>query len=95
MDQWKSENPLRKEAINRRCQAADEVAARVWQVAKRGGHHGQSGLIQEWNLTSTMSIRSTISKTIYPELPANGALALIAVACSLLDRRVKRSAKQF
>ena len=38
----------------------------------------------------TESIQST-----YPEIAANGALALIAVATSLLDRQMKAQAKAF
>ena len=36
---------------------------------------------------STPSTKSTTTAT-YPEIAANGALALIAVACSLLDRQI-------
>ncbi|MBU0677062.1 MAG: four helix bundle suffix domain-containing protein [Verrucomicrobia bacterium] len=31
----------------------------------------------------------------YPEIAANGALALITVACGLLDRQMKAQAKAF
>ena len=39
---------------------------------------------------STKSIQST-----YPEIAANGALALIAVAVSLLNRQMKAQAEAF
>ena len=40
--------------------------------------------------TSTKSMQST-----YPEIAANGALALLAVACSLLDRQIAALEKGF
>ena len=42
---------------------------------------------------STPSTASTPST--YPEIAANGALALIAVACSLLDRQLAAQAEAF
>jgi four helix bundle suffix protein len=41
-------------------------------------------------MKSTKSIRST-----YPEIAANAALTLIAVACSLLDRQLAAQAESF
>jgi four helix bundle suffix protein len=42
------------------------------------------------------SIGSTdLSKPTYPEIAANAALALIAVACSLLDRQLAAQAEAF
>lgn len=43
-------------------------------------------------MKSTASTRSTSS---YPEIAANAALALIAVACSLLDRQLAAQAAAF
>jgi len=45
--------------------------------------------------TSTRSTASTKSTGNYPEHSANAALALIAVACSLLERQVTRLAQDF
>ena len=42
---------------------------------------------------STESIKST--KSTYAEISANGALALVAVACSLLDRQIASLEKNF
>jgi len=42
-----------------------------------------------------MSTKSTLSTRIYPELAANAALVLIAVASSLLDRQMARLAEDF
>jgi len=93
--QWERENPLRQVLIDRRCQTADEVAAWVVDVVKKGdpsGHCGQGGHLEE---QSTESTRSTLSTRAYPELSANAALVLLAVACSLLDRQVERLALDF
>lgn len=92
---WERENPIRQVLIDRRCQTADQVAAWVMEVAKGdglGGHHGQSGQRQN---PSTESTKSSLSTRIYPELSANAALVLLAVACSLLDRQVERLAQDF
>ncbi|MCK9264111.1 MAG: four helix bundle suffix domain-containing protein [Deltaproteobacteria bacterium] len=93
--QWERENPLRQVLIDRRCQTADEVAAWVVDVVKKGdpsGHCGQGGHLRE---QSTESTTSTLSTRAYPELAANAALVLLAVACSLLDRQVERLALDF
>ena len=93
--QWERENPLRQALIDRRCQTADEVAAWVVEVAKKSGPGrlgGKSGRNPE---LSTESTASTLSIKIYPELSANAALTLLAVACSLLDRQVERLARDF
>lgn len=83
---------------DRRCNTADEVAKWIVDVSKRYGHSGRNGRFgqgAERDLPSTESIKSTLSTKIYPELSANAALVLIAVACSLLDRQVERLAKDF
>ena len=94
---WERENPLRQALINRRCATADDVAAWVVEEAKRSGHCGQcgqKGLNTAKGLPSTESTTSTQSKN-YPEFSANAALALLAVACALLDRQVERLAQDF
>lgn len=96
--QWERENPLRQALIDRRCQTADDVAAWVVEVAKKNvlygqiGECGQNPAIQP---LSTESTPSTLSTKTYPELSANTALTLLAVACALLDRQVERLAKDF
>lgn len=93
--QWARENPLRQELIDRRCETADEVAGWVLGVAKKsglGGQHGQGG---QRPVLSTESTRSTLSTKTYPEVSANAALTLLAVACALLDRQVARLAADF
>lgn len=70
----------------------------------RGGQSGQSGQVKD-NTQSTQSTQSTLSTSstsstsstpsTYPEIAANGALVLIAVATSLLDRQLAAQAKAF
>lgn len=78
--QWERENQLRQALIDRRCQTADEVAAWVVEAAKKSGRCGK---------------KAEVSTKTYPELSANAALVLLAVACSLLDRQVERLAQNF
>lgn len=93
---WPQEEPLRQELIERRCKSADEVASWVAAVAKRGGPSGLCGPGEQPGLTkSTASTTSTRSTKVFPELSANAALVLLAVACSLLDRQVARLADDF
>lgn len=99
--QWERENPLRQELVDRRCQSADEVARWVGEVGRRlVGQSGHSGPCGREELTptageSTASTKSTLSTKVFPELAANAALTLIAVASSLLDRQVARLAEDF
>ncbi len=81
--------------IDRRCQTADEVAAWVVEVSRSGGPGGQTGQRGQNAEASTESIMSTSSAELYPELSANAALTLLAVACALLDRQVSRLAADF
>ena len=91
--QWPREDVRRAELIARRPATADDVAE--WaQVVHDGpdGRHGQGGR-DKTGLKSTASTRSTVST--FPEIAANGALALLAVACSLLDRQIAAQEKAF
>jgi four helix bundle suffix protein len=88
---WDRGDPRRQELIDRRCTTADDVAQWVREEHDRGlcgrnGHDGQEHL-------STSSIKST--PPTFPELAANAALVLLAVACSLLDRQLAAQAKAF
>lgn len=89
LPQWERGNPLRQDLIDRRCQTADEVAAWVVEVAKQRGSGGRNPE------PSTRSTPSTLSTQFFPELSANAALVLLAVACALLDRQVERLAQDF
>jgi len=90
---WDREDSRRKGLVARRCKTADEVVQ--WVVEIRDGQHGLDGLSGQKGL-STESISSTKSTlSTYPEIAANAALTLIAVACSLLDRQLAAQAAAF
>jgi four helix bundle suffix protein len=88
---WDRVDPRRQELIDRRCATADEVAQWV-REEHDCGQDGQSGLRGQ-EQPSTTSTRST--QSTFPELAANAALVLLAVACSLLDRQLAAQAKAF
>lgn len=77
---WVRDDARRASLIVRRCNDAEQVASWVTE------QHGSS-------TESTMSTQSTTST--FPEIAANAALALITVACSLLDRQIKAQAARF
>jgi len=87
---WPREDPRRAELIARRCATADEVAQWVKEV--RDGRHGLGGRNGHGE-SSTSSMPSTPST--YPEVAANAALVLIAVACSLLGRQIAAQSSAF
>jgi len=87
---WERDDPRRQSLIDRRCATADEVSQWVREVHD-GGRSGQSGT--HGQKSSTPSTKST--QSTFPELAANAALVLLAVACSLLDRQITAQAKAF
>ena len=92
---WPREDPRPQELIDRRCATADDVADWIKGVHDRVedcGLSGQSGRSGQ-KTSSTKSTTST--KSTYPEIAANAALVLLAVACSLLDRQIAALAKSF
>ncbi|HIJ65072.1 MAG TPA: four helix bundle protein [Candidatus Hydrogenedentes bacterium] len=92
---WERDDPRREDLIARRCGTADEVAAWVREIHESDGRHGLSGQDRR-NGHSTKSTKSTVStRSTYPEIAANAALTLIAVACSLLDRQLAAQAQAF
>jgi len=84
--QWTREDSRRAELIAARPATADDVA--TWARVVHG-QSGRGGLRSK----STASMQST--KSTYPEIAANGALALLAVACSLLDRQIATLERDF
>ena len=90
LPQWDRNDPRRSDLIARRPGTADDVAR--WARDVKSGQNGQNGRGTA-KPQSTPSISSTPST--YPEIAANGALALIAVACSLLDRQLAAQAVAF
>ena len=90
--QWPREDARRAELIAARPATTDDVAAWVKDVHGRSGQQGQGGR-GKTETKSTASTKSTVST--FPEIAANGALALLAVACSLLDRQIATMKKNF
>lgn len=89
LPKWERTDRRRASLIARRCANADCVAQ--WAREQHDGRSGRSG-----PNSSTSSIKSTKSTpSTYPELAANAALVLIAVATSLLDRQLAALAKAF
>jgi four helix bundle suffix protein len=80
---WDRQDLRRADLIARRPATADDVAAWARAVHERSGRCGQGG-------QSSASTAST-----YPEIAANAALVLIAVATSLLDRQLAAQAAVF
>src|SRR5262249_26885322 len=90
---WDRKDARRDSLIARRCTTADGVAKWVREQHGLSGQSGRSGQKQSTKSPSTLSIKSTPST--YPEIAANAALVLIAVACSLLDRQLASLAAAF
>jgi four helix bundle suffix protein len=90
--QWPREDARRAALIAARPATADDVAEWAKAVHGQSGQHGQSGRGKA-GLKSTASTQSTVST--FPEIAANGALALLVVACSLLDRQIATLEKNF
>ncbi|MFA5043884.1 MAG: four helix bundle suffix domain-containing protein, partial [Kiritimatiellia bacterium] len=88
LPQWDRTDPRRADLIARRPATADAVAAWARDM-KKNGQNGLNGQAKQ-SIPSTRSISPD-----YPEIAANGALALIMVACSLLDRQVAAQATAF
>jgi four helix bundle suffix protein len=89
---WARNDPRRVALIDARPATADDVAN--WAVAVKSGHCGQHG--QNGHAVGSASTASTMStESTFPEIAANGAIALIAVATSLLDRQMQAQAKAF
>jgi len=92
---WEREDPRRKALVARRCATADDVAGWVKEIGGQHGLGGRNGLDGQ-STSSMVSTQSTTStKPSYPEISANAALTLLAVACSLLDRQLAAQAEAF
>jgi four helix bundle suffix protein len=93
---WDRNDPRRVALIDARPSSADAVAA--WAVGVKSGQSGPGG--QRGQTGRSASSRSTASTPStppadFPEIAANGALALIAVATALLDRQMAAQAATF
>lgn len=80
---WPREDTRRAELIARRPASEDDVAVWVKEVHGRSGLNGRGGQ------------STTSSHPAYPEIAANAALTLIAVACALLDRQLAAQSAAF
>jgi four helix bundle suffix protein len=90
---WSRNDPRREALIARRCKTTHDIVLWVHEQHQSGlrGLTGRGGLSgQNAGRTSTGSTGST-----YAEIAANAALALINVACALLDRQVASQAAAF
>ena len=102
--QWPRNDARRQRLIDRRPTTVAEVAAWAREVhsgdrqrgrSGPGGSTGRSGAIDS-STESTQSTPSPLPTSLsYPEITANGALALLAVATALLDRQIAAQAKAF
>lgn len=108
---WERADPRRAALIARRPKTADDVALWARETHDgRGGLSGPCGLggqdertqksaLSTESTPSTVSTQSTAStpppNPTYPEIAANGALALLAVATALLDRQLAAQAAAF
>ena len=91
---WERSDPRRQELIDRRPATAEDVAEWVRVIHEgRSGRGGLSGQVRSGEVPSTLSTPST--RPTYPEIAANAALTLIAVATSLLDRQLAAQAAAF
>jgi four helix bundle suffix protein len=93
---WEPSDPRRQNLVDRRCKTADDVARwgkeiRGWPFGGQGGPSGRAK--NELDASATQSTQSTAST--YPEIAANAALVLIAVATALLDRQIAAQAAAF
>jgi four helix bundle suffix protein len=86
---WDRKDPRRKKLIDRRPDTADAVAQWAKEIHEESGRRGRSGLGGH----ESRSMSSTTST--YPEIAANAALTLIAVATALLDRQIAAQARTF
>ena len=94
---WDRNDPRRTSLIDARPASADDVATWAVKVKKSGqcGLGGQGGQrVDSMSTRSTGSTQSTFPAD-FPEIAANGALALIAVATALLDRQMAAQAAAF
>jgi four helix bundle suffix protein len=96
---WDRSDPRTGALIAKRPQSAEEVAE--WVKETRAGRFGPTGLLgpDGPSTESTKSTQSTSSTSSSgpssAEIAANGALALVRVACSLLDRQIASLARAF
>jgi four helix bundle suffix protein len=100
---WDRADPRRQALVDRRCATADDVAAWIRQehecgrrgLSGPGGPGGLGGPGGPGGQAQLPAASSMAAPATFPELAANAALVLLAVACSLLDRQLAAQAKAF
>ena len=94
---WDRNDPRRTALINARPASADNVATWALAVKKSGrsGPGGPGGRVAGSESTSSTGSTPSTPPADFPEIAANGALALIAVATALLDRQMEAQAAAF
>ena len=94
---WERSDPRRQNLIDRRCTTADEVAHWVKKIHDQAITAPSTPSTPSTSSTpSTPSTSSTSSTpSTYPEIAANAALTLLAVAIALLDRQIAAQATTF
>jgi four helix bundle suffix protein len=105
LPQWVWDDPRRAELIARRPTSAEAVAEWAQDIyrperqktahAEPDGRRGQAGQNGQHGPDGQNGQERPVRPATYPEIAANGALALIAVACSLLDRQLAAQAAAF
>jgi four helix bundle suffix protein len=90
---WERKDPRRDGLIALRPKTADDVA--LWAQGVHDGQGGRGGHTQNSTAPTPSAVSTPSTKTTYPEIAANGALALIAVATALLDRQLATQAAAF
>jgi four helix bundle suffix protein len=88
---WERSDPRRAALIARRPGTAEDVA--VW--VKEVHDSGQGGLPSVGGPSGPSTESTPSTGATYPEIAANGALALIAVAVALLERQLAAQAAAF
>jgi four helix bundle suffix protein len=99
LEMWPRCDPRRQELIDRRPATADDIAEWVRKIHEgKSGRSGLSGRDRPGEVsapsTATTSSKASTRPT-YPEIAANAALTLLAVATALLDRQLAAQAAAF
>lgn len=92
---WSQDDPRWASLVDRRCKSADEVADWVKEAYALGKHPAIAIASADGDNASDPPVAS--GKSTYPEIAANAAIVLIAVAHSYLERQlasIKRSIEQ-
>ncbi len=94
---WPRSDPRRQELIDRRPATVDDVAAWVRTVHDRArtGPGGQGGRSGQEGRGEPFTASTGFTRPTYPEIAANAALTLLAVATALLDRQLAAQATAF